>query len=88
MDRILKNLKVTSSETPEQTILANWESLIGRSSAQRCAPGRIESNGTFIILAPNPVIRQELALQKKRILFKIRQLPGCLCVRSILLRGG
>lgn len=88
MDRILSSLRVTSDSTPEQTILAHWEAIIGKGVAQRCAPGRIGRDGTFIILAPNPVIRQELALSKRRILFKIRKLPGCLCVRSILFRGG
>ncbi|MGE9291500.1 MAG: DUF721 domain-containing protein [Puniceicoccales bacterium] len=88
LDQILDNLRVTSNTTPEQTILKSWEYLIGKSYAKRCAPGRIERDGTFIILAPNPIIRQELSLQKRRILFKIRKLPGCLLVRSILLRGG
>ncbi|MBC2601475.1 DciA family protein [Puniceicoccus vermicola] len=88
MDRILSSLRVTTEKTPEQTILQSWEYLIGKSYAKRCAPGRIERDGTFIILAPNPIIRQELSLQKRRLLFKIRKLPGCLFVRSILLRGG
>lgn len=88
MDRILDSLRVTSESTPEQTILENWSQLVGATCAKRCTPGRIERDGTLIILAPNPVIRQELGLQKRRILFKIRKLPGCLFVRSILLRGG
>lgn len=88
LDRILANLRVTNDSTPEKTILENWAYLVGHSYAQRCAPARIERNGTLIILAPNPVVRQEIGFQKRRIINKIRKLPGCLLVRSILLRGG
>ncbi len=88
LDRILANLRVTSDATPEKTILENWEYLVGPAYAKRCAPGRIERSGTLIILAPNPVVRQELGFQKRKMINKIRKLPGCLLVRSILLRGG
>ncbi len=88
MDRILSHLRVHHGETPERTILKHWKDLLGEERAGRCAPARLQRDGTLVVLAPNPVVRQELSFDKRRLLRKIRGLPGCAFVKSILLRGG
>ena len=88
MDRILSHLRVEQEETPERTILAHWKELLGEERFQRCAPARLQRDGTLVVLAPNPVVRQELSFDKRKLLGKIRRLPGCAFVKSILLRGG
>lgn len=88
MNGILASLRVNHGETPERTILTHWKDLLGEERAHRCAPARLQRDGTLVVLAPNPVVRQELSFEKRRLLGKIRKLPGCAFVRSILLRGG
>jgi len=88
VDGILAGLRVNHGETPERTILAHWKDLLGEERCQRCAPARLQRDGTLVVLAPNPVVRQELSFEKRKLLGKIRRLPGCAFVRSILLRGG
>ena len=88
LGRVLASLRVSGEDTPEQTILAEWANLIGPNYAKRCAPGRLQKDGTLIILAPNPIVRQELGFQRRAILNRIWRLPGCGRVRSLLLRGG
>lgn len=88
MDRILANLRVQEKETPEKIILQHWNKLLGEERSQRCAPARLQQDGTLVVLVPNPVVRQELSFDKRRLLGKIRRLPGCAFVKGILLRGG
>lgn len=88
MDGILASLRVNTGETPERTILAHWKKLLGPERAGRCAPARLQRDGTLVVLAPNPVVRQELSFEKRKLVAKIRRLPGCGFVRAILLRGG
>ncbi len=88
MDAILASLRVQTGETPERTILAHWKEILGPDRADRCAPARLQRDGTLVVLAPNPVVRQELSFDKRRLVAKIRRLPGCGFVRTIMLRGG
>ncbi|MFP4357801.1 MAG: DUF721 domain-containing protein [Puniceicoccaceae bacterium] len=88
MDRILSALRINGGDTPESAILAHWADIVGPQRTSRCTPARLQRDGTLVILAPNPVVRQELAFDKRAIVSRIRKLPGCGLVRSIVLRGG
>ncbi len=88
VDRILSTLRINGGTTPERAILDNWASIVGQGRTSRCTPARLQRDGTLVILAPNPVVRQELAFDKRAIVSRIRKLPGCGLVRSIILRGG
>lgn len=87
IDGILSSLRV-GGDSPERVILENWRGIAGADRADRCAPARLQRDGTLVVLAPNPVLRQELSFGKRAMIAKIRRLPGCGFVRAILLRGG
>ncbi|MEM0966073.1 MAG: DUF721 domain-containing protein [Verrucomicrobiota bacterium] len=88
LDKLISRMTLNQGERPETAILENWAHLVGSDYAQRCTPGRLEKDGTLVVFAPNPVLRQELALRKRQILRKIHELPGCGLIKNLLLRGG
>lgn len=75
-------------ETPEETILANWNSIIGPTFAKRCCPERITASGSLVIAVPNATLRRELMFMEDRILTAVGSLPGCSHIRSVVLKSG
>lgn len=86
--RALKEFSVLESTTPEAQIRDHWVDIMGDCWSAHCVPAKIMSDGTLIVLISNPVHRQEISFQKRAILRKIRNLPGCRHIKSLLLRGG
>ena len=72
----------------ESVIMANWKQIVGERTAHRCRPQRIVNNRKLVILAGNPVIRQELQFMQNKILRHLHTLPGCQCVREIVVLNG
>lgn len=73
--------------TPEETILENWERIVGKGFASRCRPERLEPSGTLRVQATNPTVRRELIFMEDRILTAIASLEGCQHIRKVLLRA-
>lgn len=73
----------------EETIVRNWKSIVGDYASQRCAPQRLMDNGSrLLIYAANTVIRQELTFAQKDIVGRLRRLPDCNTIQSVVIRCG
>lgn len=77
--------------SPEQTIRDHWTAIVdpngGNANASNSHPARIERN-RLVVLVPHSVVRNELFHHREEIVARIRQLPGCESVKSLLLRAG
>ena len=74
--------------TPEETIMDNWERIIGDAFARRSRPERITSSGVLIIQVANPIVRRELIFMEGRILTALGSLPGCGHINHVILKAG
>ncbi|HLS27909.1 MAG TPA: DUF721 domain-containing protein [Opitutales bacterium] len=72
----------------EETITQNWDTIVGAANAGFVDLLKIENGRRVLIAVSNPIVRQELFFHRKLILDRIRELPGCSGIRSILLRAG
>lgn len=72
----------------ENVIMQHWKDIVGEKTAHRCRPQRLVNNQRLIILAGNPVIRQELQFSQGKILRKLHTLPGCQCIRDVVILNG
>ncbi len=72
----------------EQTIRDHWTELVGAANASYSHAVQIDPRGRLAVIASHSVVRNELFLHRQTILERIRQLPGCGHVRSLLLRTG
>ena len=74
--------------TPEETVLENWEKIVGESFAARCRPERIDPSGALIVQAGNATVRRELIFMQERILTALGSLPGCGHIHRVILKSG
>ncbi len=74
--------------TPEEAIQENWAQLVGNANAEYSRLMRIDERRRAIIGVSNPIVRQELFFHRKEVLQRLRALPGCGGIRTILLRAG
>ncbi len=92
-DRELKSLDEAMGEAfrkmrldkpvPEDAIIAHWAELLPMKLARRSAPLKVVDGGRLVIQCENSVIKTELRFRERALLAKIRELPGCLEVRSL-----
>jgi len=68
---------------PEDAIIAHWSELLPMKLARRSAPLKVVEGGRLVIQCENSVIKTELRFRERALLAKIRELPGCLEVRSL-----
>lgn len=87
MEVILEQHQI-GQDSLENVIMAHWKAIVGERTAHRCRPQRLVNNQRLVILAGNPVVRQELQFMQNKILRKIHQLPGCQCVREVVVLNG
>lgn len=73
--------------SPEQNVRDRWAEIVGASNAAHSHPARIERN-RLLVLVPHSVVRNELFLHREEIVERVRKVPGCETVRSLLLRAG
>jgi hypothetical protein len=74
-------------ESPEHTLRAQWPEIVGPANASYSHPAMIERN-RLIVLAGHAVVRNELFHHRDEIVARIRKLPGCECVKALILRNG
>ena len=71
----------------EQAIRDQWPALVGAANATYSHAARIERN-RLVVFASHSVVRNELFMHRDEIVARIRKLPGCATVKSLLLRPG
>jgi len=75
IDFNLKSLNLSAARL-EETIMANWKTIVGAKNAPRCCPKTITRN-VLIITAANSIIRNELEFDRINILNRIHALQEC-----------
>jgi len=86
VEELLQKHKV-GREAPEHTIREHWPAIVGTASASYSHPAVIERN-RLIVFASHSVVRNELFHHREGIVDRIRKLPGCDHVKTIILRAG
>ncbi len=71
--------------TPEDTLIAQWHTLLPLKLARRSAPQKVQADGKLIVQCENSIVKTEVQFHAKTMLAKIQQLPGCQVIRSIAL---
>ncbi len=74
--------------TPEDAIQENWARLVGPANAEYSRLMRIDERNRAIIGVSNPIVRQELFFHRREVHQRVKALPGCSHIRSIILRAG
>ena len=72
----------------EDTIMQNWEKIVGPPNAQYAHLLRIENERRVFVAVTNQIVRQELFFHRKLVLQRIQALPGCKDLRELTLRAG
>jgi hypothetical protein len=75
-------------KTPEESILENWECIVGAAFAKRCHPERVDPSGALIVAASNATVRRELIFMEPRILTALGTLEGCNHIHRVVLKAG
>jgi hypothetical protein len=72
----------------EKTLMEHWREVVGERLAHRCVPQRIADGDTLIIAVGNATLRQEMLFQQRRILGRIRDLPGAERIKKLRILAG
>lgn len=72
----------------EQRIMDRWEVIVGATFAPFSYLMKIDRGKTAVIGVTHPIARQELSLQKRKILRALRATPGAGDIAFISLRAG
>ena len=84
VEKAWANWGIDQEKSPEEALTENWEKIVGRKFAGKCAPERLtEKTGTLYIKTASGPIKQELGFEKKQILLKIQKLEGCSFVKEL-----
>lgn len=84
VEKAWANWGIGQEKSPEEALTENWEKIVGRKFAGKCAPERLtEKTGTLFIKTASGPIKQELGFEKKQILLKIQKLEGCSFVKEL-----
>ena len=84
IEKAWENWGIDQEKSPEQVISENWDKVVGRSFAGKCAPERLtENTGTLFIKTASGPIKQELGFEKKQILKRIQKLEGCSFLKEL-----
>lgn len=87
MDQVIQKFKIGTTQ-PEEVIAAEWVYLVGEHNAKHANPWRLDRGKRLFVLVNNPVIKQEMQFNKKLLLNRINQLPGCSEIYQIVFRAG
>jgi hypothetical protein len=76
------------TNSPEHSLREQWPEIVGPAIAAYSHPVNIDPQGRLLILTAHSVARSELSTIRAGVLDKIRALPGCSHIKSLLLRAG
>ena len=91
MDGLMQELLVKYKigvESEEAVIRKRWPEIVGDANAHYSHAANIDKRGCLTVLASHAVVRNELFLHRKKLLEKIRGLPGCAKVKALSIRAG
>ena len=71
--------------TPEDTLIAQWHTLLPIKLAKRCAPIKVHDDGKLIVQCESSIVKTEVQFHAKAMLEKIKLLPGCQSIRVLTL---
>jgi hypothetical protein len=83
-DRILKKHAIRSSTEIGEEVLKNWPKIAGDALCKLCTPQGITTAGALMVRVQNGVVRQELFLQKEKILQRIREICPQSAIENIV----
>ena len=86
VDELLVKYRI-SHDSLEHSIREKWPELVGAANASYSHPVTVE-RGRLVVLVSHAVVRNELFQHRDAITAKIKLLPGCDGIRSLLLRTG
>ncbi|KAF0095872.1 MAG: hypothetical protein E1N59_648 [Puniceicoccaceae bacterium 5H] len=87
MEVIFERYKI-DRETPEETILQNWQRIVGPRHASRCAPTKIDASNILLVRVGNSILRRELQFTEDRMMTALRSLPNCGHIEGIRFIAG
>ncbi len=73
----LQEMKIGDSKTSEAEIAANWNDIVGKTFATKCAPDRLTEDGCLLVQVAGSAVKQELVFRKRQIINALRRLPQC-----------
>lgn len=83
IEKIWDEWSIGTKNSPEQVISREWNKIVGSKLSSRCAPEKLNMNGTLFLRAANGPVKQELSFIKKKIISRISKLDGCAFVKDI-----
>lgn len=88
VEKILQRYKIDKPRL-EDTLMANWKSIVGEKNAHRCRPTRlVEKETKLLIFTANTIVRSELQFNQRKIIQKINTLPDCQKIKAIGFQAG
>lgn len=83
VDKVVARYQINQPRL-EDTIMANWKSIVGEKTAHRCSPLKIVQQKRLVVFTANAIVRSELKFNQRAILKKINALPKCHHIREIV----
>jgi predicted nucleic acid-binding Zn ribbon protein len=84
VEKVWEDWGIGEEETSERILSGNWQKIVGKNLAGKCAPINLSKDGkTLQIRAASSTIKQELSFKKAEILIKINKLKKCRSVKEL-----
>jgi hypothetical protein len=84
VEKVWEDWGIGEEETTESLISGNWQKIVGRDMASKCAPTNLSRDGKSMqIRAANSTVKQELTFRKIEILKKLQAIKGCKSIVQI-----
>jgi hypothetical protein len=84
VEKVWEDWGIGEEETTESLISGNWQKIVGRDMASKCAPTNLSRDGKSMqIRAANSTVKQELTFRRAEILKKMQAIKGCKSIVQI-----
>jgi hypothetical protein len=84
VEKVWEDWGIGEDETTESLISGNWQKIVGRDMASKCAPTNLSRDGKSMqIRAASSTVKQELTFRKTEILKKLQTIKGCKSIEQI-----
>ena len=84
VEKVWEDWGIGEEETTESLISGNWQKIVGRDMASKCAPTNLSRDGKSMqIRAANSTVKQELTFRRTEILKKLHAIKGCKSIVQI-----
>jgi hypothetical protein len=84
VEKVWEDWGIGEEETTESLISGNWQKIVGRDMASKCAPTNLSRDGKSMqIRAANSTVKQELTFRRTEILKKLQAIKGCKSIVQI-----